>query len=349
MNDRTSDLLYMQVKKTIANSILSGELRPGDRLLTTTEMAEEFQVCHRTVQRAMSDLVTEGLVVRRPHHGSFVAKLDGERPAVPVEEQSVHVFLEVLEEDFVSAFYVRDMLTGIRSAAAVIGCQVRLGLYSSLDTLPRDPSLAGLLLICPLREEALAVKRLGIPAIQLDVRHPRVRLGVVETHHADGVMQGVRHLARLNHKRILYVHSDLEIPGNFSGRERHAGFLRAARRYNLPVEGYTVDFEKLPERLKGPEFTAVLTDGYNTTVATLDILRDYGISMPHGVSFVGYDDVELADHLATPITVVRQRLQEVGATALSVLLERTTDWRDVNIQVRPELIVRSSTMAVPNR
>ncbi len=48
------------------------------------------------------------------------------------------------------------------------------------------------------------------------------------------------------------------------------------------MEGYTVDFEKLPERLKGPEFTAVLTDGYNTTVATLDILRDYAISMPHG-------------------------------------------------------------------
>jgi nucleoside-diphosphate-sugar epimerase len=66
-----------------------------------------------------------------------------------------------------------------------------------------------------------------------------------------------------------------------------------------------VEYTALAKRLAGLKFTAVLTDGYETTVATLNTLRDHGISMPHGVSFVGYDDIELADHLATPITVVR--------------------------------------------
>lgn len=340
------DLLYVNIKKSIVDSILSGALKPGDRLPATTQMAEEYEVCHRTVQRAMSSLVKEGFVVRRPHHGSFVASPERREPS-SVTEQAVFVFLEVLEEGFTSAFYVRDMLAGIRSAAEDLGCHVKLGVYSALDAIPRDPSVAGLLLICPTREEAMAVKRLGAPAIQLDTGHPRVRLGLVKTNHADGVMQGIRHLTRLGHHRILYVHSDMSNPGNFSGRERMAGFQQAAKRYHLQVEGYAVEFTSLAERLRDRNFTAILTDGYNTTVETLNLLRDHGISIPHGISFVSYDDVELADHLATPITVVRQRLREVGQTGLRLLVDKSGNWRDARVLVRPELVVRSSTMRAP--
>lgn len=345
---QTTDLLYVRIKRSIIDGIVSGALKPGDRLPPTVQMAEKYDVCHRTIQRAMGALVKEGFVVRRPYHGSFVASPD-HRMSSPVEEQSVYVFLEVLEEGFTSAFYVRDMLAGIRESAETLGCQVKLGVYSALDTIPRDHSVAGLLLICPSREEAMAVKRLGIPAIQLDTGHPRVRLGLVGTNHADGVMQGVRHLVRLGHHLILYVHSDLSNPDNFSGRERFVGFQQAAKRYNLQVEGYTVEYTALAKRLAGLKFTAVLTDGYETTVATLNTLRDHGISMPHGVSFVGYDDIELADHLATPITVVRQRLREVGSTSLKLLLDGSVNWRNARVLVRPELIIRSSTMQAPDR
>jgi len=349
LDDHSTDLLYIQVKKTITDDILSGVLKPGDRLLTTMEMAREYKVCHRTVQRAMSTLVKEGLVVRRPHYGSFVASSDRKKLNIPLSEQSVYVFLAVLDESFTSLFYIRDMLSGIQSAAAKIGCQVKMGLYSTIATIPRDQSVAGLLLICPLREEAAALKRLEIPAVQLDVSHPRLRMGSVKTHNQDGVMQGIRHLVRLGHKQILYVHSDMVSPGCFSAKERYEGFEQACQKFGLPFEDYTVAGEDLSARLKGKPFTAIMTDGYASTVTALDILRDRGISIPHGVSFVGYDDIELAEHMAVPITVVRQQLQEVGATALNLLLDGSDKWQNANILVRPELVVRSSTKAVQRR
>lgn len=350
MNNESSDLLYMQLKKTITDDILSGALKPGDKLLTTTEMAEKFKVCHRTVQRAMSVLSKEGLIIRRPHHGSFVAVPGSIRSNVPQGEQCVYVLLEVLDESFMSLFYIRDMLAGITSAASKYGHRVKLSSYSAIESIASDHSVGGLLLMCPTRDEAAAVKRLGIPAIQLDVKHPHLRLGVVKTHHADGTMQGIRHLVRLGHKKILYVHTDPAFPNNFCGKERFTAFQKACKLYDLPFENYTVIYHYFEERLKnGPEFSAVMTDGYGTTLIALDILRNNGISIPHGVSFVGYDDVELAEHMTVPITLIRQKLKEVGSTAMSLLFDKNEGWRDANVLIKPELVIRSSTMKYSDR
>lgn len=345
MIDRESnDLLYVQIRRRISDAILTGALRAGDRLPATTQMAEEYEVCHRTIQAAMNELVKEGLVVRRRHHGSFVADAESRRSAMPIHDQSVYVFLEVLGEDFTSTFYVRDMISGIRLTASMFGCSVKLGAYSALDSILADSTLAGLLLICPTREEAMAVAESGVRAVQLDVGHPGVRLGTIKTNHMDGVMQGIDHLVGLGHKRILYVHSDLNIAGNFSGRERFCGFEKASARFGLPTAGYTVQYQQLSGRLKSRGFTAIMTDGHDTTIASLNVLRNHGISLPQGVSFVGYDDVELGSHLSTPLSAVKQRLQEVGARALDVLLEEGEGWREAEILVSPELIIRSSTM-----
>ena len=71
-----------------------------------------------------------------------------------------------------------------------------------------------------------------------------------------------------------------------------------------------------------------------------------GIAIPGEMAIVGYDDVEFASVLATPLTSIRQPKYELGRTAAELLLEEAahpTTHQHKHIVYQPELIVREST------
>jgi DNA-binding GntR family transcriptional regulator len=58
----------------IAQAILRGELKPGERL-SPTKLAEELEISHIPVREALAGLEASGHVVRQPRVGFFVAEL----------------------------------------------------------------------------------------------------------------------------------------------------------------------------------------------------------------------------------------------------------------------------------
>ena len=64
--------LYAQLAGTLRARVLSGELKAGDRVPTTAELAESTGVSAITVNQAIAELVREGLLSRRPRLGTFV-------------------------------------------------------------------------------------------------------------------------------------------------------------------------------------------------------------------------------------------------------------------------------------
>jgi LacI family transcriptional regulator len=71
-----------------------------------------------------------------------------------------------------------------------------------------------------------------------------------------------------------------------------------------------------------------------------------GISIPGDMALVGYDDVEFASVLATPLTSIRQPKYELGRVAAELLLDEAnnpTSHRHQHIMYQPELIVRESS------
>jgi DNA-binding LacI/PurR family transcriptional regulator len=69
-----------------------------------------------------------------------------------------------------------------------------------------------------------------------------------------------------------------------------------------------------------------------------------GIRIPSDVRMVGVDDVSYATFLPTPLTTLRQNCAEIGAVAMSTMLDRIgTPGHPVrDVLVRCELIVRAS-------
>jgi molybdate-binding protein/DNA-binding transcriptional regulator YhcF (GntR family) len=65
--------LYKQISESIQDRILSGELKPGDRLPSVRQMCDEWKCTPGTVQRAYNELARRGLLTSRAGKGTMVS------------------------------------------------------------------------------------------------------------------------------------------------------------------------------------------------------------------------------------------------------------------------------------
>ena len=65
--------LYQQIKSLITRSLQSGEWKPGEAIPSEMDLAARYKVSQGTVRKAIDDLATENLLVRRQGKGTFVA------------------------------------------------------------------------------------------------------------------------------------------------------------------------------------------------------------------------------------------------------------------------------------
>ena len=69
---------YEQVKEDLRRLVVSGVLRPGDKLPSVRELAGQLAINPNTIQRAYRELETEGYIVSVPGKGSFAAEREDE-------------------------------------------------------------------------------------------------------------------------------------------------------------------------------------------------------------------------------------------------------------------------------
>ena len=65
--------LYLQIKRLLTRSLQLSEWRPGEPIPSETELAARFKVSQGTVRKAIDEMATENLLVRRQGIGTFVA------------------------------------------------------------------------------------------------------------------------------------------------------------------------------------------------------------------------------------------------------------------------------------
>ncbi|WP_291011463.1 GntR family transcriptional regulator [Hydrogenophaga sp.] len=65
--------LYQQIKTLILRSLQAGEWKPGDAIPSEFDLAARYRVSQGTVRKAIDELATDNLLVRRQGKGTFVA------------------------------------------------------------------------------------------------------------------------------------------------------------------------------------------------------------------------------------------------------------------------------------
>ncbi|MGA0941015.1 MAG: GntR family transcriptional regulator, partial [Burkholderiaceae bacterium] len=65
--------LYQQIKAQILQSLQNAEWQPGDVIPSEFDLAARFGVSQGTVRKAIDELASENLLVRKQGKGTFVA------------------------------------------------------------------------------------------------------------------------------------------------------------------------------------------------------------------------------------------------------------------------------------
>jgi len=117
-------------------------------------------------------------------------------------------------------------------------------------------------------------------------------------------------------------------------------------------DGYRAALEFFRGRAASERATGVTC--YNDLVAmgVMRALAELGIRVPDEVSVIGFDDLQMLDYLAVPLTTVHVPKYEMGRRATEILI-RHVEAREALPPTKEylagELVVRASTGAAPRR
>jgi DNA-binding GntR family transcriptional regulator len=64
---------YRKIYHAIRAAITSGDIAPGTRIPSMTDLTATHGISRGTASRALRDLVSDGLITRHPGHGYYAA------------------------------------------------------------------------------------------------------------------------------------------------------------------------------------------------------------------------------------------------------------------------------------
>lgn len=168
----------------------------------------------------------------------------------------------------------------------------------------------------------------------------------------------VQHLHELGHRTIGFIGG---VPGLPAANRRRRGFVAAMAEVGLDVVddlvldlGFTGAEGRLAAETlvrRGPLPSALVVANVDAALGVLAELHKHGFRVPDDVSLVALHEVWYADAIWPPLTTVKAPMAELGATAVSLLLDSAPGSEPVHHVVSDppfELTVRAST-APPSR
>ena len=192
------------------------------------------------------------------------------------------------------------------------------------------------------------------PVVAVDPHAGVSSLATVESQNLEGAVTATEYLIRLGHRRIGFIagRPDLE-----SARLRERGYRQALDNAGMVfdpdlirVGGYTREATEGPARelLESAEPpTAIFAANDVSALATIDVARTVGMSVPDDLSVIGFDNIPESALSDPPLTTIDQSIQEMGYVATRLLVDHIADpfLEPVHKTLPTELVVRRSCQA----
>ena len=101
MEFENSTPLYIQIMNEIKRRLMSGELKPGDKVPSTRDLANELRVNQNTITKVYQKLEAEGITETRRGMGTYIVGMSNEETASMKNESAQNEckkFLKVMTE-----------------------------------------------------------------------------------------------------------------------------------------------------------------------------------------------------------------------------------------------------------
>lgn len=350
---------YYTLMEQLRSSILSGEIRPGQKLPSENELVRQYGLSRHTVRKALEILANEGYVEAFHGKGTFCS----ENMRHTTKSYNIAVVTT-----YISDYIFPRLIQGMDSVLSENGYSIILKntgnsrqkearcleelLKKDIDGLIIEPSKSQL--TCRHRNLYKALEQYHLPYVFIQgiytemLDKPHILMDDVK-----GGYLVTKYLLDLGHKRIAgFFKAD-----DIQGMQRHKGYVRALQECGIPYNpDDVVWFHTEDRRTKPSQMVRLmaerheLPDGivcYNDQIAAqvMETLEGLGIRVPEDISVTGYDN-SLYARRGNGITTIAHPQEKMGEMAAELLLEKLNgvpeEESKVGRLIQPELIIRGS-------
>lgn len=192
------------------------------------------------------------------------------------------------------------------------------------------------------------IQRYDIPLVFLTARYREISAATVMCDLAAGAYDMTCFLLENGIKRISFIIGDKRVDADYL-----IGFKTALQEYGLTYRDenvYESEFTlhnalAVSERILKKSPQAIMTVSDLMACAAVQAARIMGLSIPEDVAITGYDDVLYSSINQTPVTTVRQPIDEMCRRSSEILFEMIESGRiTTELELfRPSIVYRETT------
>lgn len=334
----------LQVAEEIRAQIARGVLRPGDRLMSYSEMHEQYGLHTVALQRVYEELARDGLIVREQGRGTFVAEKQSDTKsqgksagdAWGVSETRTRTgLIGVAGVGFTfreySPYWVK-LLGGIREVCDQADVQIVLLDHKSNKGWEKADGV----LICQWSHEyTVSLMAPLIPCVSLMV--PTNNVVSVYADDYRGARVATKYLVNLGHRKIAFLHSEdtTLIERRLAGWRdalKQSGIVPRAS-WHKTMKGdldYGASYVNLGRESMGAWLesgwektgcTAILAHNDETAIGIIEALQEKKIRVPQDISVIGFDGATTHEY-SLHLTTLEIPLDKIGQAAARLLLRQ---------------------------
>ncbi|WP_077922917.1 LacI family DNA-binding transcriptional regulator [Spirosoma sp. 209] len=216
----------------------------------------------------------------------------------------------------------------------------------------------GLILAPPagVESQVIDLQKKGIPLVLVDRYFPDIRTSYVALNNFQAMYTAVGHLAKAGYRRVGMITLDTDL---FHITERTRGYLSALQDNHLTTRRSwlkPIGPSNLPADVArtlqafttGPQpIEAVLFASNVIAMAGLKAIKSLSVAVPNELAVICFDETDAYELFDTPLTYIRQPVQELGQLAVSVLLDTLAVPSQITqVNLDGQLIGQASTQPV---
>jgi LacI family transcriptional regulator len=333
----------------------------GDRKVTIHDIAKQARVSVATVSRVINQQPGVGAETRARLEALFAevgysASMQAQQLASGRSRLIGVVFPLEISQIVLHPVYPA-LLGAVGDAAAERGYAMLLAtttghLSQTIDVLARH-RVHGVILPAAGPGDPLlpALSELGTAAVLIGHRTEETQFRWVDSDHDIASYRLTRHLIEQGRKRLLHLGGPAEISACVL---RAQGFELAVAEADSAIEWARVESTKFDPVQAAARARSILTDPSGSPDAIIcgsDFIaagvllaaRELGVAVPNELAVTGFDNLDLAAHTSPALTSVRMPLKELGAAAVSLLLDYPTSVSPRSVLLQTEILYREST------
>ena len=331
------------------------EFTPGAKFPTQRALMAEYGVSLATVERALRDLVADGLLMRNQGRGTFVREETG--AGKPAGNQ-IALLLSRNVTCNAHAFYA-EILFEINDRLSAAGCSFAYFYTDEYGTprelvhrLTAEGRFRGAILINRIPEElAIEFKRVGLPFVVVDNRMESPGICCICGKNEEGAAAMVEYLIGCGHRRIGFVSTPLHT----SFLERYIGYCNALLAHGIAINHAAVqrffhyesaeqDLAKLLDAPEPP--TAIFAANDAMGIAVCRVLRKRGVRVPGDISVAGFDGDDISAQFSPRLTTIEVPRRKMGRTAVAALLRMIAGEKAESVMLPLKLLERESVLNI---